>query len=451
MRRLIVIPVLSLMALSPAGSLDLTSDPSNEFTARVMFAATPARRTEPVGRSRDLAVEPSSVIPTEFGVSPTGTEGANDGVDLTNAQTPNPDAIIARPGNRIAFCPALSCLRSTTGDHQRASLLVSTQTHLDGQAAEQTVGITTTVGTGFSRKWAGSTAYATGDNVSFQDARNAVYRLASPACLSASGGPGPAGTGRGIIDGTCRWDWINDAAINAKVGLYNEVMNVAGGGNSWAQANNFHLRPGHAPLFHANTELDFQNDSGTDCAPGTSNCLGLYVRMGGTNRSTSGISVEGLGQGALFGARFVGPLASNATISLGTTGGLTGIAIGGFTPASYTAAALSDAATAPLGLDLAGTNTLATIRLASTAAVGIDLRAAKLSNAQVLGKGWSVDAAGSVTTTDLHVLGQIHEPAPTAPRQSNSPCRPGQRSWDADYEYRCVATDRWKRAALSSW
>jgi len=453
MHRLTLVPVLSLVALSPARSLDRAGDPSHEPDPHTGPVAMPSRGTITAGASQDPVIQSPFSIPANnaLSVSPNGGKGANGEVDRTIAKIPNPDAVIARSGNRIAFCPALSCIRSPTADHQRASLLVSTRTHLDGGAAEQTVGITTTVGTGFHRKWAGSTAFTTGDNVAFEDARNAVYRLASPACTSASSGSGPGGRGRGIVDGTCRWDWINDAAINAKVGLYNEVMNVAGGGNSWAQANNFHLRPGHAPLFHANTELDFQNDSGTDCAPGTSNCLGLYVRMGGTNRSTSGISVEGLGQGALFGARFVGPLAANATISLGTTGGLTGIAIGGFTPASYTAAAISDSSTAPHGLDLAGTNALATIRLAGTAAVGIDLRAAKLSNAQVLGKGWSVDGAGSVTSADLHVLGQIHEPSPLVPNRSTSPCTPGQRSWDADYEYRCVATNRWKRAALSSW
>jgi len=37
------------------------------------------------------------------------------------------------------------------------------------------------------------------------------------------------------------------------------------------------------------------------------------------------------------------------------------------------------------------------------------------------------------------------------PANSSSTCTTGTESWDANYEYRCVATNTWKRAALSSF
>jgi hypothetical protein len=44
--------------------------------------------------------------------------------------------------------------------------------------------------------------------------------------------------------------------------------------------------------------------------------------------------------------------------------------------------------------------------------------------------------------------GQIQAPLAT-PKSSSSPCVTGTRTADTDYEYVCVATNTWKRAALS--
>ncbi|WP_116364405.1 hypothetical protein [Parahaliea mediterranea] len=43
-------------------------------------------------------------------------------------------------------------------------------------------------------------------------------------------------------------------------------------------------------------------------------------------------------------------------------------------------------------------------------------------------------------------LRQSHPPA-----SASAPGQPGEYAWDADYEYRCVAVDTWKRTALSTW
>ncbi|AMB46914.1 hypothetical protein [Methylobacterium sp. AMS5] len=68
-------------------------------------------------------------------------------LDKDLAGIKNPTAIRFGAGNQIAFCPAKSCIRGPAGDivdpayfdHQRASLLVSGQTQIDGQAQEQTL------------------------------------------------------------------------------------------------------------------------------------------------------------------------------------------------------------------------------------------------------------------------------------------------------------------------
>ncbi len=37
------------------------------------------------------------------------------------------------------------------------------------------------------------------------------------------------------------------------------------------------------------------------------------------------------------------------------------------------------------------------------------------------------------------------------PASSSAACTTGQHAWDASYEYRCIATNTWKRAALATW
>ena len=62
------------------------------------------------------------------------------------------------------------------------------------------------------------------------------------------------------------------------------------------------------------------------------------------------------------------------------------------------------------------------------------------------------DVTGDVTgnlTGD--VTGNLTIPNSTAPSSKNAAGNTGQIAWDTDYIYVCVATDTWKRAALSTW
>ncbi|MDE4912788.1 hypothetical protein PQI07_19075 [Methylobacterium sp. 092160098-2] len=64
----------------------------------------------------------------------------------------------------------------------------------------------------------------------------------------------------------------------------------------------------------------------------------------------------------------------------------------------------------------------------------------------------SIDGTGNqFLKGDLRVNGSVIAARSSTPRSSTSPCTTGQSSWDANYEYRCVAPNTWKRAALSGW
>lgn len=482
--------------------------------AAALDRAPPAQRTGPItiygegssGPASGFSVAPSKTAPDNTlaklfysGDFPGGfaLKTVPD-LDLTYAATGNPDLILARPGNRVSFCPLLSCLTSPTVDHQRASMLISATTKADGEAEEQTLALTTTVATGEYVPWTTGTAYTAGVNVMFQDERNAVYRQTVPTCTSAGSGTGPTGTGAGIADGTCRWNWINAAAINGKVGLYNEVQANAGGGSTWGQATNVEMMAGFKPRFIAATELDITNNSGTDCAIGVAaGCLGLYVRSQGTNYNTAAIQVEGNrtggGPSALFGMRMTGALASDASISMDTTGSLSGIGIGNVTPASFTVAAINDNSSGPVGynntgaktlaeirlagaapkgisiegtksgsaiddtsnavagINMSGAKSLAAIRLAATTFNGIDMSTGSYTGSQIVGIGWGVSALGDLSVKSVSVSGNLSETGPFIPPTANTVCTTGQHSWDANFEYRCVATNTWKRAALATW
>ncbi|GJD51072.1 hypothetical protein OPKNFCMD_3823 [Methylobacterium crusticola] len=370
---------------------------------------------------------------------------------LTGRHNP-PNAVMLGGGNRISFCPTLSCVDNPSTDHQRATALISAETQDDGHSEEQTLAVLTTVRTGYARPWLTSTAYALGDNVSMQDGRNSVYRVVQ-AGTSAASGSGPSGKGSSIVDGSVRWAWINDAAINAKAGIYNETQIVAGGGATWGQANNVHLRPGAIPTFAANTELDFANDSGTDCAIGVSNCLGLWLQMVGSNKSTAGALISSsntTNAAAVWGLRLAGSkLAEDSSLQIDTSG-VRAIGIGTFSPGVYSGAAIEIQGQAQAGIGIGGTKTIAGILDASTSANGIALNGV-YSGAQIVGTGWSVSPSGNVAAQSVTVSGNLYVPAPIVPATASTGCAKGQISYDASFAYVCVATNTWKRAALSSW
>ena len=282
--------------------------------------------------------------------------------------------IIAAGGNRVSYCPPMSCVTLPSADHQRTSALFWSTTSDDGHSEEQTVAIQTIIATGYARPWLPGTAYGVGDNVQFP-AANTVYR-AIQAGTSASNGTGPTGKTADIVDGTVHWAWVNDQRINAKVGLYTETVVTPGAGQSWGQANNVSLRPGVVPSFNINTEMDFTNDA-AECVIGTANCNVLEMSVGGAYRSTQGIHLSSPNTGPTYathwGIRLNGfLLASDADIEVDSSApvglGFNASGLGG----SHTVATIQDNSTGPTGYLVTATHSSAdfAVQSASPAAFG---------------------------------------------------------------------------------
>lgn len=343
-------------------------------------------------------------------------------LDVSLAGTPgqsfdmfNPNAIMLGVGNQVSFCPRLSCLTTPSIDHQRSSLLVSATTQADGAAEEQTVGITTTINKGAKKEWANSKNFSAGDNIA--PGNNTVYRQTTANCTSAASGSFPnTNKGTNIADGTCRWDWINDSAINTKLSLYVETKAIAGAGFSEGITNNFEMGPGFDPKQGATgAEFDFFNNSGTDCTK-ADGCIGMTINFGGSNKVTSGLQLHGVTGPAplIWGFRIVGgnvaseidiDVGSNAKIGLGF--GANGIdashhdtatvqdnssgPVSYLNTAAHTDTVFKDTAGAPTGLSLGGTYTN-----------GISL-AGTFSGSQIAGKNFAVFPSGGVRANDLVV------------------------------------------------
>lgn len=347
------VPVQPIMGLAggSTGCLGLTvRDPSNASFVSLGCLDTGTHTFRPV--------------PQMFGSSATPSP---DNTTLTATYATN--AIGFGLGNSVLFCPPLSCVTSPTSGHQRTSALFASTTAKDGEAEEQTVAILMTINKGFAKTWATSTAFAANDNIKFQDARNSVYR-ARAACTSASSGTGPTGKLMGINDGSCVWDYINDAAIDAKLPLYVEANIQPGAGATWSAAFNSILASGVIPSFHAGFENDFTNNSGSDCVIGVANCLGMWINMGGSNKSTAGLLISSPNTSTFasaWGLRLQGTkLASNDVIQIDATAPV-GIGFGDFLGAAFSIAALYDVSTGPAFIQANGPHTVATINDTSSA------------------------------------------------------------------------------------
>ena len=299
-------------------------------------------------------------------------------VNLTyDATQPTNLLVIGSGGNVVSYCPTLSCVTTPTADHQRASALYWSTTAADGQAEEQTLAIETIVQTGFAKTWATSTTFNLGDNISFP-AANTVYREVNTGpCTSASSGSGPTGTGTAIADGTCAWTWINDSAIDSKVGIYDEESVSGNAGNSWAQANNVTLQSGMTPSFNVNTELDYTNNAAT-CNLGVANCNGLEMNMAGNFQSTQGIHLSSTNSGSTFatiwGIRLnSAKLASSSDIEDDAAApvGL-GFNFGGLGSGSHSTATILDNTSSPVSLAIQGSHADESISDTSTSPAALN-------------------------------------------------------------------------------
>ncbi len=98
------------------------------------------------------------------------------------------------------------------------------------------------------------------------------------------------------------------------------------------------------------------------------------------------------------------------------------------------------------GVPVSTTGTIiGTMGNVGTVAKGIDFSGFIFTGNSISVPGMSVGPTGTLTVHSV-IANVSHTPA-----TSSEVCTVGQQDWDANYEYRCVATNMWKRSALSSW
>ncbi len=284
--------------------------------------------------------------------------------------------LIGAGGNTISYCPIFACVTSPTADHQRAAMLLWGSTGVDNQAEENLFALEFIINDGAFKTWSPGTHYSVGDNLAVF-ATNSGYRAVTDG-ISASSGSGPVGKGSAITDGTVVWQWINDSTLFAKVGAYEEIVvngpspGHAGAGQSWGRAVNFGLQPGAVPSNDVAHEIDASNNSGTNCTPGT-NCVAMAILMGGTNYSTSALSISRSAviptsyNPAIFGINIADHVAIQAAIEVDDIGSQYGLAFGKFlTNSTHTVATIADASASPTSIAISGVHSSQVLADAST-------------------------------------------------------------------------------------
>ena len=282
-------------------------------------------------------------------------------------ESPAPGVYLGAGGNSLSFNTLISTPSGGADeDNQRATFLVAADTTDDGNSEEQTVCILTRIKTGYAPEFQPGTAYSLGDNF-IVASENAVYRVTT---AGTSGASAPTGKGTGIVNGTMVVDWINDAAINAKLALYNEVVCEPGGGSAWSHVNNFDLAPGYSADFACATEIDLTNNTGFDSELGGKNKYGLWVACQGGNRSTAGLQISSANtanDALIWGLYFAGSkLATNAVICLDASSAIgigAGVGAGGVAIPTFTTAFIRDRSISPTGASFAGTYSSAQVSL----------------------------------------------------------------------------------------
>lgn len=52
---------------------------------------------------------------------------------------------------------------------------------------------------------------------------------------------------------------------------------------------------------------------------------------------------------------------------------------------------------------------------------------------------------------DITINGDLFVPSPTVPATATSTGKTGQIVWDSGFIYICIATNTWKRVAITTW
>jgi hypothetical protein len=298
--------------------------------------------------------------------------------------SPPTSALYDGAGFQYSICDIVGCI---AGDHTRASSYWVDTTVNDATKGEYHFQIDTVANTGFAANWQISTDYFSGAQVV---SNGAIYTEAVASCTSLGSGGGPSGTGSGISDGSCSWNYGSPSITNGKVGFANSMVVKANSGHAWGSAEDMVVQQNvYNGMFVATKELDAGlANANQDCAIGVANCYDLYMSGGTLGPITSyiGISASSGGTGSYayashFGLLFQG--ASNFIKDADIADWAAG-ALGYQSTGNHATAFVEDTGTSPIGLWLNGSYSTAGIVIKSGAtSEGVALGATATSGTSV--------------------------------------------------------------------
>ncbi len=366
---------------------------------------------------------------------------------------------IGCPGHR-------SDLAGSLQDSIRAMQFLQMTTKAGAEAQEMVFYAHQDAVTGATHLWAPRTRYRAGQQV--RTSATLVYETRA----NCTSGPQEPGGQRPIPDGTCRWGYLGENTDGKTVIGASQYCGPASG-NCWVAALNQVRAAGSDPGKGSFTlEVDTSLADAVDHAPGTSAGAAYGIIQGGyssgigtighsisTRNDTSFAWHYAFGCIGVFAAKDACFAASGSSADGFVANGANGS--GGF----------RDQGIKPLGFYAAGTysgaafdTTLATAPVAyrMKADQSFCLKTTDFCLAYVSGGGvlsltvsgtqpWFIDAIGRQYAQGFSVTGTGRFRGTLTSPASTDACNAGEFVDDANYHYVCVATNTWKRVALSTY
>lgn len=351
------------------------------------------------------------IAPLSLGLAAIFNLAATAGVQLLPPTNATPvvansplNGFYAAANTSVNECPALTailgCAAGSTIVTQTLTLATSS-----GNPVTQESGATFAMfaNTGYVAMWAGTTGYTA---LTYILNGTNIYIETVASCTSAGSG-GPTGTGSGITDGSCSWNYAAPSYANAKQAIGFNIITNPGGGHTWGVAGANQIESGWLGGFAAGIESDLSNYSSVDPTVGGANTIWNMYLSGPTGMKpiTSELYISPQSNGANFGAH-TGILlnGSNAFKDAVIEDISTGSGDGYFSSGTYTTAWMNESAIAPVGILLGGTHTTAALFI-----VGGSHNAIQLSDGEFIvnknGVGYAAGIGGAVTQITSRTTG----------------------------------------------
>jgi hypothetical protein len=284
------------------------------------------------------------------------TINAAAGAPTVIANTPLNGAYISSGGSNVVWCPAFNFGCPVPGDPATITAQYASVVTTHGAANYQENGVMNVMFdvTGQINLWQASTSYSAGAYVSGTGYNVYVETVAS----CTSGSSDPSGTGNGIVDGSCLWNYEGPSQSTAKQSAGFSILPGPGGGPAWGAAIANYIQAGWNSEGAFGVEIDLTNGTTIDPTVGSIHTMDTLYLGGvtGTNPITTLIYASPSPNGTVFGSHnglwINGPYAvKDYDIYLTTQHSSIGI----YTAGNFGQSVVNDGSTAPTWADITGT------------------------------------------------------------------------------------------------